>query len=114
MILKPLHDLVLVTPTKEVEGKTTSGLYIPETAKRLGRLARGVVKSVGPGINGVVPNLKSGQVVLYNAAAPIPVGTTEEPELLMRYHDIFAVEEPDFFVQNVKFQGSADMVSAGS
>ena len=44
-MIKPLHDLVLITPDDSSEQKTKSGLYIPSK----GPAMTGVVEAVGPG-----------------------------------------------------------------
>ncbi len=45
-MIRPLADRVVLEP-KEVETKTASGLYIPDTAKE--KPQQGVVLAAGPG-----------------------------------------------------------------
>ena len=46
MMIKPIGDHLVVIPIEE-EGHTTSGIYLPESAK--GKPQRGKVTAVGPG-----------------------------------------------------------------
>jgi chaperonin GroES len=45
--IQPLADHVLIRPAEEVEEKTKSGLYVPDTAKE--KPQEGEVVAVGPG-----------------------------------------------------------------
>lgn len=91
--IRPLYDRVLVRPLSE-GGKTASGLFVPEVAKKNAPYARGEVIAVGVGrvtFEGKqAPMLvKKGDIVLYDRKAGtfLPLGDEEvvmirEPEIL--------------------------------
>lgn len=64
--VKPLADRVLIEPT-EAEEKTSSGIYIPDTAKE--KPQKGTVIASGPGTKDITMEVKVGDVVLYGKYA---------------------------------------------
>ncbi|PIS21780.1 co-chaperone GroES [candidate division WWE3 bacterium CG_4_10_14_0_2_um_filter_42_7] len=68
MNIKPLFDNLLIEPEKEVQEKTSSGIFIPDSAKE--KPQRGLVLAVGEGKkdeNGkLVPmGVKVGDLVIF-------------------------------------------------
>ncbi|QXD16371.1 co-chaperone GroES [Rhodocaloribacter litoris] len=94
MSIKPLGDRVVVKP-EPAEEKTSSGLYIPDTAKE--KPQRGTVVAVGPGRveNGtkIDMTVKEGDTVLYGKYAGTEVRLGDEEYLIMRETDILGVIE---------------------
>ncbi len=92
--IKPIGDRVVVKP-EAAEEKTSSGLYIPDTAKE--KPQRGKVLFVGPGNveNGkrVEPTVKAGDAVLYGKYAGTEITLDGEEVLIMRESDILGVIE---------------------
>jgi chaperonin GroES len=93
MNLTPLHDRVLVRPSKPEE-VTSGGIIIPDTAKE--KPMQGEIIAAGPGkINddGKVSALqvKVGDSVLYGKYSGTEVSVNGEDLLIMRESDIFAV-----------------------
>ncbi|MEN9829029.1 MAG: co-chaperonin GroES [Bacteroidota bacterium] len=93
MNLTPLHDRVLVRPSKPEE-VTSGGIIIPDTAKE--KPMQGEIIAAGPGkINddGKVTALqvKVGDSVLYGKYSGTEVSVNGEDLLIMRESDIFAV-----------------------
>lgn len=92
--IKPLSDRVVVK-TEEAEEKTSSGLYIPDTAKE--KPQRGHVVSVGPGRveNGtkIEMSVKEGDTVLYGKYAGTEITLNGEDLLIMRESDILGIVE---------------------
>lgn len=90
--IKPLGDRVVVKP-EPAEEKTSSGLFIPDTAKE--KPQRGTVVSVGPGRveNGtkVDMSVKEGDAVLYGKYAGTEITLDGEDYLIMRENDILGV-----------------------
>ena len=64
--IKPLADRVLIEPAA-AETKTSSGLYIPDTAKE--KPQKGIVIAAGPGTKENPVTLKVGDTVLYGKYA---------------------------------------------
>ncbi|MCE2755470.1 MAG: co-chaperone GroES [Ignavibacteriae bacterium] len=93
MNLTPLHDRVLVRPSKPEE-VTSGGIIIPDTAKE--KPMQGEIIAAGPGkINddGKITGLqvKVGDSVLYGKYSGTEVSVNGEDLLIMRESDIFAV-----------------------
>lgn len=93
MSLTPLHDRIIVKPSKPEE-VTTGGIIIPDTAKE--KPQQGEVIAVGNGrINDegkVLPlQLKSGDKVLYGKYSGTEVSIDGEDLLIMRESDVFAI-----------------------
>jgi chaperonin GroES len=90
--IKPLSDRVVVKP-QPAEEKTSSGLFIPDTAKE--KPQRGTIVSVGPGRveNGtqIAMSVKEGDTVLYGKYAGTEISINEEELLIMRETDILGV-----------------------
>ena len=95
MAIKPLEDRILVKPS-EAETKTTSGIYLPETAKE--KPVEGKVIAVGNGKvleNGIVRKLdvKAGDTVMFGKYAGTEVKIEGEDRLILREDDILGVVE---------------------
>jgi chaperonin GroES len=93
MNLTPLHDRVLVRPSKPEE-VTSGGIIIPDTAKE--KPMQGEIIAAGPGkINddGKVTALqvKVGDSGVYGKYSGTEVSVNGEDLLIMRESDIFAV-----------------------
>ncbi|MGN6517185.1 MAG: co-chaperone GroES [Rhizomicrobium sp.] len=95
MKFRPLGDRVVVRRVQE-EQKTSGGIIIPETAQE--KPQEGEVISVGPGAldeNGkrVVPEVKSGDFVLFGKWSGTEVKIDGEELLIMKESDIMGVLE---------------------
>jgi chaperonin GroES len=93
--LKPLGNRVVVEP-QEQEEKTTSGLFLPETAKE--KPQRGSVLSIGPGERDdagkrISLDVKVGDVVLYAKYGGTEIKIDGKKLLILRESDILAVIE---------------------
>lgn len=86
--IKPLADRVLVEPAA-AEEKTTSGIYIPDTAKE--KPQRGVIVAVGNGKKDEPLTVKSGDVVLYGKYSGTEISLEGKDYLIMRESDILAI-----------------------
>ncbi len=91
-MIKPLSDRVVVR-AEEAEEKTSSGLYIPDSAKE--KPQRGTVVSVGPGKveNGtkIEMSVKEGDTVLYGKYSGTEITLDSEEYLIMRESDILGI-----------------------
>lgn len=97
MNIRPLGDRVVLEPLSDTkEGKTKSGLYLPDTASKE-RPEKAKVIAVGPGKyddGALVPiDLKKGQVVLFTKYGPQEVKVDGKEYLIARADDIIAVVE---------------------
>ncbi|WP_309123022.1 co-chaperone GroES [Paenibacillus sp.] len=94
-MLKPLGDRVVVEPLKQ-EDRTESGIVLPEKAKE--KPMRGVVAAVGRGRveNGktISPDVKVGDLVLYNKYAGTEIKYEQKELLIMRESDVLGILEP--------------------
>jgi chaperonin GroES len=93
MNLTPLHDRVLVRPSKPEE-VTSGGIIIPDTAKE--KPMQGEIIAAGPGKISedgklVTLQVKVGDSVLYGKYSGTEVSVNGEDLLIMRESDIFAV-----------------------
>ncbi len=93
MSFKPLNDRVLVKRL-EVEEKTASGIYIPDSAKE--KPSRGVVVAVGPGRvddsgKRIPMGVKEGESVLFTKYAGTELKIEGVEHLIMREDDILAI-----------------------
>ena len=93
MNLTPLHDRVLVRPSKPEE-VTSGGIIIPDTAKE--KPMQGEIIAAGPGKTNEDGKLsplqvKVGDAVLYGKYSGTEVSVNGEELLIMRESDIFAV-----------------------
>jgi len=90
--LHPLADRVLVKPT-EKEGKTKSGIYLPDTAKE--KPQEGEIMAVGPGKmtddgKRIPMDLKVGDRVIYAKYGGTEIKVDEEELMILRESDILA------------------------
>lgn len=97
MNIRPLGDRVVLEPLSDTkEGKTKSGLYLPDTASKE-RPEKAKVIAVGPGKyddGKLVPmSVKKGQVVLFTKYGPQEVKVDGKEYLIAREDDIIAVVE---------------------
>lgn len=92
--IKPLSDRVVVKP-EAAEEKTSSGLFIPDTAKE--KPQRGTIVAVGPGRveNGtkIEMSVKEGDKVLYGKYAGTEIVLEGDEYLIMRETDILGIVE---------------------
>ncbi|MEK7560940.1 MAG: co-chaperone GroES [Patescibacteria group bacterium] len=96
MNIQPMGDRVLIEPLHEgKEGKTKSGLYLPETADKE-RPEQGKVIAVGPGKKTeegkTVPmTVKKGDTVLFTKYGPNEIKVDDKEYLIAREEDILAI-----------------------
>ena len=95
MKIHPLGDRVVIEVLKEKEGKTKSGLYLPETADRE-RPEQGTVIAVGLGKadkdgKRVPPQVKKGDTVLFTKYGPHEVKVDDTEYLIAKEDDILAI-----------------------
>ncbi|MBI2096743.1 MAG: co-chaperone GroES [Candidatus Sungbacteria bacterium] len=96
MNIRPLGDRVLIEPLSDTkEGKTKSGLYLPETASKE-RPEKGKVIAVGPGKlddNGKLRlvGVKKGDVVLFTKYGPNEIKVDGREYLIAKEEDIIGV-----------------------
>ena len=93
MKFRPLHDRVVVKRI-DAEAKSAGGIIIPDTAQE--KPQEGEVISVGPGAldeNGkrVIPEVKSGDFVLFGKWSGTEVKIDGEELLIMKESDIMGV-----------------------
>ena len=86
--IKPLADRVLIEPAA-AETKTSSGLYIPDTAKE--KPQKGIVVAAGPGTKENPVTLKVGDKVLYGKYAGTELQHDGKDFLIMKENDILAI-----------------------
>lgn len=86
--IKPLADRVLVEPAA-AEEKTSSGIYIPDTAKE--KPQRGTVVAVGNGKKDEPVTVKAGDTVLYGKYSGTDISLDGKDYLIMRESDILAI-----------------------
>ena len=91
--IQPLFDNVLVKPL-EAEGKTPSGIYLPDSAKEKPQM--GQVMATGPGVgneDGRVNTMivKVGQKVLYKKWGGNEVKVGSEEWMIIEQKDIMAI-----------------------
>ena len=88
MNIKPLADRVLIEPAA-AETKTSSGLYIPDTAKE--KPQKGTVVAVGSGTKDNPITVAIGNQVLYGKYAGTELQHEGKDFLIMKESDIFAI-----------------------
>jgi chaperonin GroES len=88
MKIKPLGDRVLIK-IEEVEEKTASGIYIPQTAQE--KTQSGVVAAVGD--DEEVIKVKPGDKVMYDKYAGTSIKVDGAEHLLLSMQDILAIVE---------------------
>lgn len=90
--IQPLGDRVVVRP-KAAEEKTSSGIFIPDTAKE--KPVQGTIVSVGPGRfeNGskIDMSVREGDDVLYGKYSGTEITLEGEDYLIMRESDILGI-----------------------
>jgi len=86
--IKPLADRVLIEPAA-AETKTSSSLYIPDTAKE--KPQKGIVVAAGPGTKENPVTLKVGDTVLYGKYAGTELQHDGKDFLIMKESDILAI-----------------------
>jgi chaperonin GroES len=94
MKLQPLGDRVVVRPKEDAEGRTPSGLVIPDTAKEKPQL--GEVLAVGPGgLNDdgdrLPMDVSVGDVVVYSKFAGTELKLDGEEYLVLSSRDVLAI-----------------------
>ncbi len=87
-MIRPLADRVLIEP-KEAETKTSSGIYIPDTAKE--KPQQGAVLAAGPGKKDEPMEVKVGDNVLYGKYAGTEVTVDGKTYLIVKQSDILAI-----------------------
>ncbi len=95
MQIKPMEDRVLVKPI-EPETKTSSGLYLPETAKE--KPMKGEIVAVGPGKrldNGKLAEMsvRKGDTVVYGKYAGTEVEIKGVKHLILKENELLGVIE---------------------
>ncbi len=91
--VRPLEDRIVVKPL-DAETKTTSGIFLPESAKE--KPMQGKVISVGPGKlldNGsrLVPTVKKGDTVVYGKYSGTEIEIKNVPHLIIRESELLGV-----------------------
>ena len=94
-MLKPLHDNVLIELI-EAEGKTKSGIILPDSAKE--RPKEGRVVAVGPGkktkTGDFIPlDIKVDDIVVYKGYSGTEVTIDEKEHILISEENIIAIKE---------------------
>lgn len=96
MNLKPLADRVVIEPLREgKEGKTKSGLYLPETVDKE-RPEQGKVVATGPGKltkdgKRLPMGVKKGDTVIFTKYGPNEIKVEGKEYLIAREEDILAI-----------------------
>ena len=95
MSVRPLEDRILVKPI-EAESKTSSGLYLPESAKE--KPMQGKVVAVGPGKlldNGerIKPGVKKGDTVVYGKYSGTEIEIKNKTHLIVRESELLGLVE---------------------
>ncbi len=86
--IQPLSDRVLVEP-QEAETKTSSGIYIPDSAKE--KPQQGKIVAVGKGKKDHEMTVKVGDIVLYGKYSGSELKYEGTDYLIMREEDILAI-----------------------
>jgi chaperonin GroES len=85
--IRPVGDRLLIIRHK-AEEKTSSGIYIPETAQE--SEDKGTVIAVGDDVKGI----HEGEVVLFNQfIQPVKVSHMGDEHILLKQQDIWAIED---------------------
>lgn len=87
-MIRPLSDRVLVEP-QEAQTKTTSGIYIPDSAQE--KPQQGKVIAAGPGKKDEPIEVKEGDIVLYGKYAGTEVTFEDKKYLIVKQSDILAI-----------------------
>ena len=86
--MKPINDRVVVKPAQADE-KTNGGIIIPDTAKE--KPQRGEIIAVGPGKDGNLMTVQSGDIVLYGKYAGQEINYKGVDYLIMKEDDILVI-----------------------
>lgn len=97
MKLKPLGDRLVVKPVEQDE-QTSSGIFLPETAKE--KPQQGKVIAVGPGARDedgdrIQMDVKVGDMVLYAKYSGTNVKLNGDEYLILKESDILALLEDE-------------------
>ena len=97
MPVRPLEDRVLIKPL-DPETKTSSGIYLPESAKE--KPIQGKVVAVGPGKlldNGerVKPSVKKGDTVVFGKYAGSEIEIKNIKHMIMRETELLGIIEKE-------------------
>lgn len=87
-MLKPINDRVVIKPAQADE-KTSGGIIIPDTAKE--KPQRGEVIAVGPGKDGNLMTVSTGDTVLYGKYSGQELSYEGDDLLIMREDDILVI-----------------------
>lgn len=92
--LQPLADRLVVKPI-EVEEKTKTGIYLPDTAKE--KPQEGKVIAVGPGRlsedgKRIAMEVKVGDIVVYSKYGGTEIKVDDEELIILRESDILATK----------------------
>ena len=95
MNLRPLNDRIVVEPIEQEE-QTSSGLFLPETAKE--KPMQGKVLAAGPGArkedgSRIPMDVSEGDTVLYAKYAGTEVKIGNDKYLILKETDILAIVE---------------------
>ncbi len=95
MNLRPLGDRMVIKPIEQEE-VTSSGIYLPETAKE--KPQQGNVISVGPGARDedgerIAMDVSVGDVVLYAKYSGTTIKLEGKEYLILRENDVLAIVE---------------------
>jgi len=88
MKIKPLADRVVIQ-AKSPEEKTSSGIFIPDTAKE--KQLEGKVMAVGKGLPDVPMTLKKGDKVLFGKFSGTEISIDGTEYLIMKESDVLAI-----------------------
>jgi chaperonin GroES len=86
--MKPINDRVVIKPSP-AEEKTKGGIIIPDTAKE--KPQKGEVVAVGPGKDGNLMTVSTGDIVLYGKYSGQELNYEGEDYLIMREDDILVI-----------------------
>jgi chaperonin GroES len=87
MKIVPIGERVLIKPA-QIEEKTKSGIYIPETAQE--KKKEGTVISVGARDDGTTLPLKTGDRVIYGGYSADKVEIEDENYVFVPFKDVLA------------------------
>jgi len=92
-MIKPISDRLVVKVT-EAEGKTPSGIVLPDTAQE--KPQRGKVVAVGPGRmleNGELakPEVKKGDTIIFSKYGGTEVTVDRKEYVVLRESDVLAI-----------------------
>jgi len=95
MNLRPLGDRMVVKPTEQ-EDVTSSGIYLPETAKE--KPQQGTIISVGPGVRDedgkrIAMDVNKGDLVMYAKYSGTTIKLSGTDYLILKEGDVLAIVE---------------------